>query len=178
MKFKWNKRFTPFAIFSILAVLVVLSLFSINSNASPFNPIQPNVTNNVPIAGAVAGAKASASVGNVDTGGNYSNIKFDQEKPAAAASPAASSNTTAQCRYLEQYAVGIVIATASGTKMLRDLVCTLGEELNPLQKLALCIESGDYREMRYYISTLPTKEGEISEGACPVGGDAPRVMSN
>lgn len=153
-----------------------MMVVSVSSMANSYgNPLQPSSS-----AIAISDSKSSASVGSVSGGdggnGGYSKIHYSQEKPAASSSPAASSNTTAECRYLEQWALSITLINGSSTKMLRDLVCTLGKELNPLQKLALCIESGDYRELRYYISTLPPENGVAQEKACPVGGSS-RIMS-
>lgn len=149
-------------------LLLILAFVSTAHATGSHNPLQPNVN---------AGAEATAKAKVGDVSGGYTNIKFKEEKPAASSSPAASSNTTAECRYLEQWALSITLINGSSTKMLRDLVCTLGKELNPLQKLALCIESGDYRQLRYYISTLPPESGKKQEAACPVGGSS-RVMSN
>lgn len=157
-----------------LLLITILLASPIWSNASTHNnPLQPS-QNVIATAAAKSNALATSSA---NVSGDYTNIKYDEEKPAASSSPAASSNTTAECRYLEQWAASIVIINGSSTKMLRDLVCTLEHELNPLQKLALCIEDGAYRELRYYISTLPPENGKPQESACPVGSTS-RVMAN
>jgi hypothetical protein len=142
-------------------LLILMLMTNVVLASDKHNPLQPNLS-----AAATATAKASSDA--TAQGGGYVNI--DEEKPAASSSPAASSNTTAECRYLDQWAAGIVLATFSKTKMLRDLVCTLGKPLNTEQKLALCIESGDYRELRYYIST------KTAQPACEVGGSPQQII--
>ncbi len=153
-----------------MKLLLALMFISTTAFATGYSsPLQPS-------SNAIGVGVASAKT-DVTANGGYTNIKYVTEKPAASSSPAASSNTTADCRYLEQWALSVVILNGSSTKMLRDLVCTLEKPLNPLQKLALCIDSGDYRNLRYYISTLPPENGKVQEGACAVGGSS-RVMSN
>ena len=164
----------------LLGALLALFGFVAEANASDEHEHESPPSQNQPInigvtTTATATAASAATVGSVSGGSNYTSINYPKQTPVASPSAAASSNTTADCRYLDQWAMSVFFINGSKTKMLRDLVCTLGAELNSFQKLALCIESGDYRQLRYYVSTLPPENGKPQEAACQVG-ETSRVM--
>ena len=80
-----------------------------------------------------------------------SSVEVDNERAPVSSAIAGSSNTTADCRYLQQNSLQLVVFGGTNTTMLRDLVCTLGKPLTDEQKLALCIESADYRKIRAHV---------------------------
>lgn len=95
-----------------------------------------------------ASSKAvSASSANSTNSVKGGDVNVDSDV-AASSTVTGSSNTTAQCRYYDSVSGSILIGGFTKTTMLRDLVCTLGEPLNPEQKIALCLESSDYRKVR------------------------------
>ena len=93
---------------------------------------------------ASAEANAAASTSSTSSGGN---VNVDKDV-AASSTVTGSSNTTAECRYYDSVSGSFIFAGLTRTTMLRDLVCTLGKPLNPEQKVALCLESADYRKLR------------------------------
>lgn len=94
----------------------------------------------------------NGAISNTSAGGN-SSVNVDNDKLPVSSAMSASSNTSAECRYLQANSVQAFFVGATNTTMLRDLVCTLAKPLNDEQKLALCIESADYRKIRKQIGS-------------------------
>lgn len=114
------------------------------SNSSSVQ-VQAQVQNNA------LDAHNSVSGGNSasNSGGNSINVRGDEAKRIPVATASGSfSNTTAECRYLQANSVQFLFFGGSNTSLIRDLTCTLGANLNAEQKLALCLESADYRKIR------------------------------
>lgn len=76
------------------------------------------------------------------------NVNIEQKRQPVATAAGASSNTTADCRYLQANSVQFIGFGTNNTTMVRDLVCTLGKPLNDEQRAALCIENATYRKIR------------------------------
>lgn len=95
---------------------------------------------------AIAGATATGGAG-----GYVYNNEDNKRNPVASAS-GSFSNTTAECRYLQSNSLQLVVFGTANTSMLRDLVCTLAKPLSDEQKLALCLESSDYRKIRTHLN--------------------------
>ena len=122
-------------------------LTTVYCNAALANP-QRQQAMAVAAAFSVSNATAEANGGAGGAGGYVYN-EDDKQKPAAAsAGTPATTNTTTACRYLDAFSIQLVFAGGTKTTSVRDLVCTLGLELNVAQKIALCIESADYRRVR------------------------------
>ena len=93
-----------------------------------------------------ASANASASTSSASSA-NGGNVNVDNDV-AASSTVTGSSNTTAKCWRYDSTSGSFIFAGLTKTLMIRDLVCTLGEPLNPEQKIALCLENSDYRKLR------------------------------
>jgi hypothetical protein len=76
------------------------------------------------------------------------NVNIEQKRNPVSTAASSVSNTTADCRYLQSNSTQLFGFGGSNTSMLRDLVCVLGKPLNDEQKIALCIESPEYRKVR------------------------------
>lgn len=114
------------------------------SNSSSVQ-VQAQVQNNALDAHSTSNGGNSAS----NSGGNSISIHGDEAKRIPVATASGSfSNTTAECRYLQANSVQFLFFGGSNTSLVRDLTCTLGANLNAEQKLALCLESADYRKIR------------------------------
>lgn len=139
-----------------MAILLTLPMMANATGETHFNALQPNIStslvqgqaqvqNNAPSIHTNANGGNSAS----NSGGNTINVHGDEAKRIPVATASGSfSNTTAECRYLQANSVQFLFFGGSNTSMVRDLVCSLGANLNAEQKLALCLESADYRKIR------------------------------
>lgn len=144
-------------------ILALALLAALNANATGethFNALQPNISNavisspsqvqnNAPNVHSTSNGGTSTS----NSGGNSINVHGDEAKRIPVATASGSfSNTTAECRYLQANSVQFLFFGGSNTTMLRDLTCVLGTNLNAEQKLALCLESADYRKIRVQLN--------------------------
>lgn len=140
--------------------LILMALLATSANATNYgNPLQGSsaVSNSSAIAtqgqmqnNAVnVHSTSNGGTSTSNSGGNSINVQGDDAKRIPVATASGSfSNTTAECRYLQANSVQFLVFGGSNTSMVRDIVCTLGTNLNAEQKLALCIESAEYRKIR------------------------------
>jgi len=126
-----------------------LAVFIHNAEATERGNPMNNATNQQQsqAQNAIAGANASGGLGGA---GGY--VYNDSERNPVATASGSFSNTTAECRYLQANSFQFVVFGTQNTSMLRDLVCTLSKPLTDEQKLALCLESSDYRKVRSHLN--------------------------